>query len=149
MVKIRTRVSFTLICACALFIVVGCAGTQDEKLEVQDIRSALRHLPFPHELKTVTPPARDDAAFLGVAHDENGAVLHFSIGLGDVPDTVPIPGVTRPNPVGNTALGFVFNDDVVEGQRFSSAAQWHAAMHIATEIEERLCVEVTGQPCPV
>lgn len=138
-------------CIALLLGSMGCASTSsaDLKIDAREVRPALRGLAFPYRLRRVSAPGGDDAAFLGVAHNGGGATLHFSIGIGDVPTMVVIPHTRRQDPVGNVSLGFVFNDDTADGRKFSSAVGWHAAMHMATEVEEAICKKAAGEPCPI
>jgi len=46
------------------------------------------------------------------------------------------------------AYGYVYNDNGLPN-RFKNTAQWHAAATMGIEIEERLCKEVSGEPCPI
>jgi hypothetical protein len=130
---------------------VGCSAAQDPSgtLQRTEVRPALRALPFQHKLWAVKPPAGDEAAFRGVAHGKYRATLHFSIGLGAHPITIPVPRTRLQDPVGEGEAGFAFNGDAADAKKFKTVRQWHAAMDMATEIEETLCKQVTGKPCPV
>jgi hypothetical protein len=131
----------------------GCSAAQsgDGKLHGQDVRSALGSLPFPHKLWEIKSPKGDEIAFRGVSYSKGKlkAILHFSIGVGERPVAVKIPRTRLQDPVGNNEAGFAFNDDSADAKKFKTVPQWHAAMHMATEIEERLCKKANGKPCPV
>ena len=137
-----------------LFLAItGCSAAQsgDGKLRGQDVRPALRNLPFRHKLWAIKPPKGDEAAFRGVSYGggREKVTLHFSIGVGATPVSVKIPRTRLQDPVGNGEAGFAFNDDSADAKKFKTVPQWHAAMHMATEIEERLCRKANGKPCPV
>jgi hypothetical protein len=138
---------------CALVVLAGCSSAQGggnaETLQGEDVRSALRDLPFPHKLVPIKPPVGDEAAFRGVAHGKYDSTLHFSIGVGASQKWIPVPGTQRQNPSGYSDAGFTFNSDSAQGRKFKSMAQWHAAQDMSVEMQERLCRKATGRPCPV
>jgi len=131
----------------------GCGSSGGEQpkptiLRADQVVSVLKGLPFRYRVSGHPPPAGDVAAFVGVAK-RNGIVMRFSIGLGNPPHAVPVGevGISRASDMPN--FGFAFNNDAEFGRRFKSVAEWHAAGHMATLIEERLCKKASGKPCPV
>lgn len=136
----------------AVFLAMtGCSSAQNPsgRLQVSDIRPALRGLTFTYRLWPVKPPSGDDAAFRGVAHGKYGTTLHFSIGLGVQPMVVPIAKTKRQDPTGEGEAGFAFNSDSSDATKFKTKAQWETVGKMAVEIEERLCKKANGEPCPV
>jgi len=145
------RFSTAALVGCIFFVLTGCSAAQDspEALQRREVRPAFQALPFQYKLWVIEPPAGDDAAFRGVAHGKYRATLHFSIGLETPPRTIPIPDTRLQDPVGEGEAGFAFNGDAADARKFKTVPQWHAAMDMATEIEEALCRRANGKPCPI
>ena len=129
----------------------GCAngaGTSDQ-LTADEVRSAMRQMPWLYRLRSVEPPADSRVAFRGRGHGKGGAVLNFSIVLGDSPRPIPIPNTGLQDETGYSEAGFIYNSDSVDRRKFKTTAERHEAQDMSVEIEEALCEEATGQPCPV
>lgn len=150
MASSRQLGALSTVCLAAIFALGGCSNAQgDDELQADDIRPALRGLPFRHKLWNVEAPTGDDAAFRGVAHGKHGSTLHFSIVLGERLRVIPIPNTRLQNPLIYSAAGFVVNTDSAEGAKFKTQAEWHAAMDMSVAIQERLCKKATGELCPI
>jgi hypothetical protein len=151
--------------ACVISLVsllaAGCGGSNDSsgaavatapaahKLRPSEVRPAFRGLPYRYSLKRVARPKGNRASFLGRAHGPYGTTLEFSIGIGDPPYVVPVPGAGTLHAVWDEPSGFVFNDDSSIASKFKSPAQWREVSRMATDFEERLCLAATGEPCPI
>lgn len=136
-----------------LLLAVGCGAANGDpaigKLEPADVRTALRTLPFEFALKRVREPKANIASFQGRAHGPHDTTLEFSIGIGDPPRPVPVPGAGTKHVVWNEEAGFVFNDDGEIAEKFETAAQWREVSRMATKVEQSLCRAATGEPCPI
>lgn len=149
-----------LVTACVLGVVVNAAcgggasanfsmGSDAGGLVAADVRPALSSLPYVIHLQALKPPARDTAAFRGVAIGPFHTVLKFSIGLGGYAKPIPLPGIGTRFAVSNGEAGFVFNSNASEGKDFSSKDEWEEVGKMEVDIEERLCRRATGKPCPI
>lgn len=142
------RAWLVLLAAASSAAFIGCGGVSTDTLSSDDVVPALRSLPFRTHVETVTPPSADTAALIGTAK-RSGVVVRFSIGIGESPVPVPIPGIGVNRAIGEGDLGFVFTTDGDYPEAFKTVAEWHRAARMATDIEEQLCREVSGEPCPI
>ncbi|MFL5901450.1 MAG: hypothetical protein ACJ75S_09670 [Solirubrobacterales bacterium] len=137
----------------ALLTTAGCGSASSEsanvKLEPGDVRPALRTLPYVFALKRIHGPKGNIASFHGRAHGPHDTTLEFSIGIGEPPRPVSVPGAGTKHVVWNEEAGFVFNDDGEIARKFETAAQWREVGRTATKVEQSLCRAATGEPCPV
>jgi hypothetical protein len=136
-----------------LLISAGCGSASSEsangKLEPGDVRPALRTLPYVFALKRIHGPKGNVASFRGRAHGPHDTTLEFSIGVGDPPRVISVPGAGTEHAVWEGGSGFVFNDDSTVARKFKTAAQWRQVALMAAEVNESLCKAATGEPCPV
>lgn len=119
------------------------------RLEPKQVRAALSTLPYKVEVKRVQGPAGNTASFAGKAHGPHDTTLEFSIGIGDPPRPLAVPGAGTKHVEWFEEMNFVFNDDDAIGRKFKTAAQWREVAHMATEVNESLCRAATGEPCPI
>lgn len=140
----------------------GCGGESAARdhqptLDAAETKEILLQLPYRYEFRNVKRPVRASAAVAGRAFARRPDVwFDFGISLGmNHPEPVPVPKGGA-EVVGNP--GFVFNSNLLvrdrrgrlrNGEQFRTAAQLHKAGHMATEMEQRLCRAITGEPCPV
>ncbi|MFL5901451.1 MAG: hypothetical protein ACJ75S_09675 [Solirubrobacterales bacterium] len=136
-----------------LLIAAGCGSASSEsanvKLEPGDVRPALRTLPYVFALKRIHGPRGNVASFKGLAHGPHDTTLEFSIGIGDSPRVVSVPGAGTEHAVWEGGSGFVFNDNSTVVSKFKTAAQWRQVALMAAEVNESLCKAATDEPCPV
>ena len=119
------------------------------RLEPADVRVALRTLPFSSMVERIQGPKGNIASFRGRAHGPHDTTLEFSIGIGDPPKPVRVPGAGTRGVVWEESAGFVFNDDSAVARKFTTAAQWHQVAVMAAEVYGAMCRAATGKPCPV
>lgn len=139
----------------------GCGGSADPQgsrgspqvLTGAEAKSLLLQLPYRYRWRQVKLPKGASGALAGTVTGDHHTVVHFGISLGTKAEAVPVPqaGVLSPYYYGK--LGFVFNDDLVlpkgVGRQFHTATQWHEAINMVFEMEEKLCRAISGKPCPV
>lgn len=149
------KVAIYLLCPSGLFLLLpGCGAASGGdlatgKLEPADVRPALRTLPFDFTLKRIQGPKGNVASFRGRAHGPHDTMLEFSIGIGDPPKVISVPGAGTGHAVWEGGSGFVFNDDSTAVRKFKTAAQWRQVALMAAEVSESLCKAATGEPCPI
>jgi hypothetical protein len=136
-----------------LLIAAGCGSASGNsasgKLKPSDVRPALRTLPYVFTLKRIQGPKANVASFRGRAHGPHDTTLEFSIGIGDSPRPVSVPGAGTRHVVWSEEAGFVFNDDGEIARKFKTTAQWREVGRMATKVEQSLCKAATGEPCPI
>lgn len=139
-----------------LLLIVGCGAAKGDsaqeesgRLAPQDVRRALRGLPFRYSLRRVPGPKENDASFRGHAYGRYDTRLQFSIGIGDPPKEVPVSGSRVRHVIWEEESGFVFTDDGAALSKGATAAQWEEIATMSVAIQERLCRAATGEPCPI
>ena len=88
------------------------------------MRAALATLPYEVKVRRIKGPAGNSASFAGKAHGPHNTTLEFSIGIGDPPHPLPVPGSGTKHVVWYEEMEFVFNDDSDIASKFETAAQW-------------------------
>lgn len=148
-----SKVAIPLLLIVVLLIAAGCGsasgGSASGKLEPGDVRPALRTLPYAFTIKRIHGPKGNIASFQGRAHGPHDTTLEFSVGIGNHPRPIPVPGAGTKHVVWNEEAGFVFNDDGEVAGKFKTAAQWREVSRMATKVEQSLCRAATREPCPV
>lgn len=151
----RALVAFLCVVA-ILALAVGCGSTDDAKgLSAEAAKASLRELPYRYEFESVEVPEGASDAFGARVHGPHRTVVSIGVALGQDAHAVPVPPAGDFNVVGDP--GFVFNTDllvpvggrVIQSKRLQTGLQWRTAMAMITAMEERLCREETGEPCPV
>ena len=141
------------LCCFLLLALGGCGGNNGSsssgKLNPEDVRPALRHLSFKYSLWRVQGPSGNEASFRGRAHGPYDTTLEFSIGIGNPPEAVPVPGAGTLHTFWERGSDFAFNDDSAIGEKFKTAAQWREVSRMATEVNDLLCLAATDEHCPV
>lgn len=131
----------------------GCGAASGDpasgRLKPSDVRPALRTLPYKFKLRRVKGPLENIASFAGQAHGPHDTTLEFSIGIGDPPHAVSVPGAGTKHMIWYEEMGFVFNDDGEITRKFKTAAQWREVARMAAKVDESLCRVATGNPCPI
>jgi hypothetical protein len=145
-----------LLVAALAILCSGCGSASGDtgeaesgKLNPDLVRAAMRTLPYDVKLKQVPGPAGNTASFKAKAHGPHDTTLEFSIGIGDPPHPLPVPGAGTKHVEWFEEMNFVFNDDDAIGRKFKTAAQWREVAHMATKVNESLCKAATGEPCPI
>jgi len=118
-------------------------------VEPAEVRATLHALPYEIEVRRINGPAGNSASFAGKAHGPHNTTLEFSIGIGDPPHAIPVPGAGTKHLEWFEEMNFVFNDDDAIDSKFKTAAQWREVAHMATQVTESMCKAATGEPCPI
>lgn len=146
------------ICLSLGFGVFGCGSGHENSgsFTEADIKDILQQLPYRYEFRRVQLPRGASAAIAGRVYGPHHTWFDFGIAIGNSGAAIPVPRAGVSGAVGNP--GFVFTDNELvrsrgagwePGPQFHTSAQWDEASHMATEINERLCRVITGNPCPV
>ena len=96
-------------------------------------------------------PEGPSGALAGSAIGRHHTVVQFGISLGGKSEPVPVPRAGIGGAYYYWGGGFVFTDDlVVPGgeTNFHSRAQWHEAVDMVIEMQDKLCEASTGEFCP-
>lgn len=135
-------------------VIAGC-GDSAKVLSAEEAERVLRKLPYRYEFESVEVPKGASDAFAARVHGPHRTTVSISVALGDDAHPVPVPPAGFFNVVGDP--GFVFNNDLlvpvggktIQSKGVRTGAQWRTATSMLTAIEESLCRETTGEPCPV
>jgi|GEM_PF-2608645 len=126
-------------------------------LSAKEAKLLLLQLPYRYKWRAVEVPENGVGALAGTATGDHGTVLHFGVALGRDTEGVPVPRAGTSGAYDySQGGGFVLTDDLEErkgysfrpGRQFRTAAQWDEAIDMEFEMEEKLCEEATGEPCP-
>jgi hypothetical protein len=142
-------------------MVVGCGSNASgsdgqHELNTAETKVILQELPYRYAFRV--PPVPDGAreAISGRVYGPRNTWFDFGIALGNGADPVPVPQAGTSEAVGDG--GFVFTSNLVvrvgagtweNAKQIQSTKQLHTASHMATEMEEHLCMAMTGEPCKV
>lgn len=134
---------------------VGCGSTDEGSLSSDSAKAALQELPYRYEFKSVEVPKGASDAFAALVHGPHRTTVSIGVALGRDAHAVPVPPAGDFNAVGDS--GFVFNTDLlipvgektIQGKGIQTRVQWRTAISMISAMEEKLCREATGKPCPV
>lgn len=133
----------------------GC-GCGSGALSSTEAKQLLLELPYHYKWRQVELPEGASGALAGTVSGKHHTIVHFGISLGAKPQPVPVPRVGSSVHEYGGGSGFVFNDDleisgkngtIQFGRQFHTAAQWHEAVSMVVDMEEKLCKAATGKPC--
>ena len=140
----------------------GCgsgASGEDESggsrriLSSSQAKKLLLQLPYQYRFRRVALPKGATGAVAGTMIGQRHAVVHFGLSLGEEPEPVPFPKAGTSGAFYYLRAGYVFTDDLIVpgssrvGNQFHTDAQWYEAGDMVLAIEEKLCKEMTGEPC--
>lgn len=146
-----------------LLVVVGLGCGSDasgndrpSELSETDAKAIVQELPYRYVFRETAIPNGANGAIGGRVYGPHKTWFDFGIALGDGASPVPVPRAGISEAVGNPGFVFTANQVIPVGRlhwkpapQLRTAAQWDESSHMATEIVERLCHAVTGEPCPV
>jgi hypothetical protein len=144
-----------------VLIALGCGGdvaggNGQRELNAAEAMAILRELPYRYAFRAPPVPRGAREAVGGRVYGPRNTWFDFGIALGNGASPVPVPQSGTLEAVGNGE--FVFTSNLVvkvdsthweNAKQIHSSKQLHAASHMATEMEERLCFAITGEPCEV
>jgi hypothetical protein len=142
-------------------VALGCGSdasgdSGQRELNVIEAKTILQELPYRYAFKEPAIPQGASGAIGGRVYGPHKTWFDFGIALGDDASPVPVPRAGISEAVGNPGFVFTANQVIPVGRfhwkrapQLRTAAQWDESSHMATEIVERLCYAVTGEPCPV
>jgi hypothetical protein len=160
----RAKLVGILACLAGLslaLVVLGCGGTASgedgqAKLSPERAKAVLQELPYRYEFRSPKVPHGASGALAGRVHGAHKTWLEFGVALGDHADPVPVPWAGISNAVGNPGFVFTTDDLIPVGRlhwanapQLKTRAQEREASRMATDMEEQLCLAITGEPCPV
>jgi hypothetical protein len=144
-----------------VLMALGCGsdasgGNAQRELNAAETKAVLQELPYRYAFRVPPVPRGAREAIGGRVYGPRNTWFDFGIALGDGADPVPVPRAGVSEAVGDG--GFVFTSNLVvkvgaatweNAKQIHSTKQLHTASHMATEMEERLCIAMTGEPCKV
>jgi hypothetical protein len=139
-----------------VMVVRALGGGEDSKaVAANDVRQALRELPYSYKFRDVRPSNGAERVVAGTAYGPSGAVVHFGAAFGGSPDRLPLPGggvegtLELGEGVVTTREGNAGNRGRRSGSpKGESAEQPSGADRMAAQILTKLCETVGETPCP-
>jgi hypothetical protein len=128
----------------------------DQILTENEVKDALRQLPYDLHFRNVPLPENARGAVAGRATASNGTFLNFGIALGSMPAGVPVPNAQTSESYAYPPGNFLFTDDLqvrtkegrlVPGYQFKTLRQWRQAGFMEVQITTALCKAATGDVC--
>jgi hypothetical protein len=154
LIALCVAVSVVVACACGN-VAKGDRGSR--VLSAEEAKQLLLELPYRYKFRTVESPKGASGALAGRVTTSRGTFLNFGVALGRDADGVPVPKAGTGNAYGYPYGGFTFTDDTLipskkhkwhSPARFRTSKQWHEAVNMGVEMQEKLCMAATGKPCP-
>lgn len=119
-------------------------------------KAILRELPYRYDFRRVQLPKGASAAVAGRVYGPHRTWFDFGSSIGKDAEPVPVPHAVGSEAVGGYGFLFTNNELVKTGANhwvpaphFHTQAQWDEVSRMATEINEKFCLTITGEPCRV
>ena len=154
--KIELGLVLAIVAIVVIMVVRALDDGEDSKaVAANDVRQALRELPYSYRFRDVRPSDGAERVVAGTAYGPGGAVVHFGAAFGGSPDPVPLPGegaegtlelkegviTTREGKAGNRGGRSGNSKDKLEEQPFD-------VDQMAAQILTKLCQTAGGASCP-
>lgn len=158
MVNLRHHWVSTIAVLSITTALLGCGGKASGDpdspriLTTKEAQKLLLQLPYKYQFREVELPEGASGALAGKAFGSHHTVVSFGISLGAEPEPVPVPQAGVRGAYYYWGGGLVFTDNLVvaggapKGMR--TKAQWHEAVDMVIEMQDKLCEASTGEFCP-
>jgi hypothetical protein len=155
-VAVRHAPAFGLALIVLLSLSLQACGGGTKTLSEAETKELLRQLPYRFEFRPVADPEGASGAVAGTVYGPHHTVLRFGVSLGEEARQVSLGPHTDFGNGGGTETAHVTADEtlIVGGKlrfnpRIKTRAQWQTAGDMHVGIEEQLCKEIEGHPCPI